>query len=535
MAKVDPTKDPMTTSGNYAAMVAKWAMIDALLGGTEAMRAAGEVYLPRHAREGDLNYEERLMKAVLFNMFELTVNLLADKPFTEQISFSESMPATLVEYAEDVDLRGSNLTRFGYEVFRTGLAKGFTHILVDAPSSDVPEGQRTLADDREEGMRPYMVHIKPENVIFAETMRIKGEEVFTHIRFKHYETTRVGYAEVTKMYIRVMDLLLDDEDEYFVRSTWLEKVEEGKNKGEWVSAEGKGGVIEIDRIPLVSFYTDRDDILLSKPPLLDLAFLNVEHFQSYSDQQNILTVTRFPLLASSGISEYDGNDTVVGPRNMLVAEDPTARFYYVEHTGAAIMSGEKALGDLENKMASYGGSLLQRRPDRETAAARDAAESTVTSPLQRMVQTFRDVLAVAFQIMQKLDGEEGDDPKALAEMINIRDDFGDESATAVDLQTLQVAVREGAISRRGFLQSLKRMKILADDFDIDAELTDIESELPLIAMLAAARKGMSDVQDPANISPDDGEAAQSDGPRPTDDGRPDRGTGNDPGETGEEG
>lgn len=531
--KTDPRNDPTTTCANYDIMLPRWQMIDALLGGTEAMRSAGEVYLPPHAREGDLNYQERLAKAVLFNMFALTVNLLADKPFTEQITFTDEMPETLVEYSDDIDLRGSNITRFGYEVFRTGLAKAFTHILIDAP--EAPGGERTLADDRTLGLRPYAVHIKPEQLFFAETQRINGEDVYTHIRFDHYETVRDGYAEGLVHYVRVMDLLQDEESgELYVNSVWLVKATEGKNKDQWVRAPGKGGRIDIDRIPLVTFYTDQDALLLGKPSLLDLAFLNVEHFQSYSDQQNILTVTRFPLLASSGISEYDGNDTTVGPRQMLIAEDPAARFYYVEHSGAAIASGEKALSDLEVKMSSYGGSLLAKRPDRETAKARDAAEGTVTSPLQRMVQSFRDTLAVVYSVMLKLDGVEGD-RQALAQMIQVKDDFGDESATAVDLQTLQVAVREGAISRRGFLSSLKRLGILPEDFDIDAEMDNIEDELPLIAMLAAARKGMSDVQDPSDIPAAPDEAPEGDGPDPGNDGRPDRGSGEDPGDTGEEG
>jgi len=40
----------------------------------------------------------------------------------------------------------------------------------------------------------------------------------------------------------------------------------------------------------------------AKPPLLDLAWLNVEHWQSASDQSNILHVARVPI-CSPRISE----------------------------------------------------------------------------------------------------------------------------------------------------------------------------------------------------------------------------------------
>jgi hypothetical protein len=492
MAKTDPASDPSTVSSNYNIMAPRWAMIESLLGGTEAMRQAGEVYLPRHAREGAANYDERRTKSVLYNMFDLTVGLLADKPFTEHVTLSDDMPAALQEYALDIDLKGSDLTRFLHEVFREGLAKGFTHILVDAPASSVPVAERTLADDRQEGIRPYLVHVKPEQVIFAESQRINGEEVYTHVRFRHSEVRRVGYSEVVTQYIRVLDRVTDPDGTVLVYSVWLYQPDAGKDKGKWVPDAKKGGVLLIDRIPLVTFYAAKQDTLLCKPPLMDLAYMNVEHFQSYSDQQNILTVTRFPLLAASGISEYDNNDLVIGPRNLLLAEDPTSRFYYVEHSGAAIAAGEKALADLEDKMAAYGGTLLQKRPDRETAAARSAAEEVFTSPIQRMVYALRDTLAVAFYIMMDMDGE----PlgiENLTQGINIKDDFGDDGATAVDLQTLQVAISEGAISRKGFLQALIRMRILPDDFDIEQDQADLMSELDLMTKVALARKGGQNV------------------------------------------
>lgn len=484
-------KDPSNPTSNYVTMQGRWFMISSLLGGTESMREAGENLLPRHAREGDENYNERLQKAVLFNMFELTVNLLADKPFTEQIGLGDTIPETIKQYAEDIDFRGNNLNRFAYEVFRQGLAKGFTHVYVDAPRSAAAPGEvRTLADDRDEGMRPYVVHLRPEAVYAAETTRINGEDVFTHVRFSEIEKGRDGFAEVFQEYVRVLDLLEDIDGSLFVRSEkWRKTDKRDRSNDEWVVVETVN--IPVDRIPFASYYTNYEGELLSKPPLIDLAFMNTEHWQSYSDQQNILTVSRFPLLAASGISEYDGGDTVVGPRNMLIAEDPQSRYYYVEHTGAAIEVGFKSLADLEAKMASYGGSLLQKRPDRETAAARDAAEQNVTAPLQRMVAGFQDFWAEVFILMSMLDGNTIEtDVAQLAEDIRIKNDFGDDAATAVDLQTLQVAVREGAISRRGFLTQLKRLGLVGEEFDIEQELKNIRDEAELVALLAAASKGI---------------------------------------------
>ena len=70
-------------------------------------------------------------------------------------------------------------------------------------------------------------------------------------------------------------------------------------------------------------------------PLLDLAWLNIAHWQSSSDQRHVLTVARFPMLAGSGVPE--NTNVVVGPDRMLTTPNADGKFYYVEHTGAAIV------------------------------------------------------------------------------------------------------------------------------------------------------------------------------------------------------
>jgi len=52
------------------AMAKEWPIIDALLGGTPAMRAAGELFLPRRTLEDPKDYEARLSTSTLFPAFE---------------------------------------------------------------------------------------------------------------------------------------------------------------------------------------------------------------------------------------------------------------------------------------------------------------------------------------------------------------------------------------------------------------------------------------------------------------------------------
>ena len=60
--KEDPN-DPSNVSLAYSQMINDWIKIDTLLTGTDAMREAGQRFLPQHAAESDEGYRERGQKA----------------------------------------------------------------------------------------------------------------------------------------------------------------------------------------------------------------------------------------------------------------------------------------------------------------------------------------------------------------------------------------------------------------------------------------------------------------------------------------
>ena len=63
-------------------------------------------------------------------------------------------------------------------------------------------------------------------------------------------------------------------------------------------------------ITLVTLYTKRTGFMCGSPPLLNMALLNIKHWQSQSEQDNILHVARVPLLTVFGLEE--GQDLVIG-------------------------------------------------------------------------------------------------------------------------------------------------------------------------------------------------------------------------------
>lgn len=461
----DPAS-PSTTSSAYDMMAPRWRVMDVLMEGTEALRAAGEEFTPKHEAELQVNYDFRLQQTVLLNMVEETLEGLAAKPFSEPIKVGEDVPAAIRGNPDDngrggllydIDLQGNSLDVFCQQWFREGMAKAFCHVLVDMPKP-VPRDDnapRTLDDDRKQGMRPYWNLIKPECVLFARAEMIDGVEVLQHIRIIEHYTVQDGFAEVEKCRIRIL--------EPGTVELW-EPHPTKKRNGEPVWVRTDGWETGLTYIPLVTFYTDRQGFMLGKPPLLDLAWLNIAHWNSTSDQINILRVARFPMLACSGASKEDSDPVVIGPHNVLYNPDPQGKFYYVEHTGAAIEQGRKDLEDRESQMAMYGQQFLRQKPGDDTATGKAIDTAENNSDLAAWAGLFEDAVAQALDITaewMKLTEEGGH--------VTVIKNFNKAEDDAEGFKAVQAARDKRDLSRFTLLTAMMGRGYLPPDFDIEAD------------------------------------------------------------------
>lgn len=479
---------PATTSCSYDKMRPLWNQINALLGGTHAMRDAEVKYLPAHAAESVAVYNERLAAAVLFNITKITLEGWVGRPFSEGLKYSDDFDPKLKELLEDADLKGNNLATFARSWFREGIAKAFSHVLVDMPElgpssfGDV----RTLQDDEDEGVRPYLVHIVPENLIFAHSEIRNGREVVLHFRVREVITERDGWGERKITQIRsytLKEFEFDDDGEQippFIQVELYRPVDPKQNGPEDEWKLWSTHFMEIDHIPLITFYASQSGFMFGDPELIDLSDLNIRHWQSNSDQISILTIARFPILALSGGSQ-EGTELEVGPRKWLFCKDAKSKFYYVEHKGEAIESGHKELIDLEEQMKSYGAEFLRKRKGTTSATERTLDSKEATSPLQDITIRFNDVLNEALNTFVQWMGED-----KLKGSVTLNTDFGEDLNDSADVQELGKGRERRDLSREAWISEMQEKGIISADFDTkknDEQLASEDMDLLNVAKL----------------------------------------------------
>lgn len=461
-------KSPDTTSDAYDLMVPRWGLIDTVLTGTEAMRAAGPTLLPQHEQESGYNYRIRLETNVLYNYLESTLNDLSAKPFQEEPVVDEAVPKWFTDtFFNDVDRQGNSLLVFAKREFRTGLAKGMAHVLVEMPRVKEPVAgevvqPRTLADDAADKMEPYWISIKPEQVIFAREVVVGGRRQYSHVRIMETVREADDFGEIEKKQIRIL--------EPGTVSIW-QLVKEKSKKEVWRLVDS--WTTGLPYVPLFTFYAgERVQVGEIKPQLLDLAYMNVTHWQSAADQRNILRVARFPILACSGAVKEEGDDVILSPNKTLYNAEPTARFYYVEHTGKAIDAGRMDLKDLEEKMAAYGGTFLEDDPGNPTATAKAIDTADSVSTLASDVGLFEDTLERAMQATADWKKLGVEDVGGVAFCKSYTPDMPDTAGMAA-----LAAARTGKdISRNTLLRALLEREVLPEDFDIKQNEKELEEE-----------------------------------------------------------
>ena len=136
-----------------------------LMGGTDAMRAAGETHLPKFKMEDPLDYQARVNASWLFNGFRKTVKDMTGRVFDKPVEIKDG-PEKLKEWSENIDMQGQDLSAFGVNVFKDGFAAGVSYIMVDAPRR---EGETTKDQAAAAGLRPYMVHLRVEDILGWKT------------------------------------------------------------------------------------------------------------------------------------------------------------------------------------------------------------------------------------------------------------------------------------------------------------------------------------------------------------------------------
>jgi len=439
--------------------------------GRKAMIKAEVKYLPKEPKEKPKAYEVRLHRTDFYPGFSECLDDLTGAVFKRDIMLGEDATEEQKKFLENVDLEGNNLSVFAKSLFRNAEKYSIAYFLVEFPN--VQKGIN-LAQERKMGARPYWREVEAPDIIFMASRVVNGERRLVDLRIQEMVTIPDGFGlkktQQIRRYVQKFDAQGQPE-----RVDWeVYKKKPDKDEYEEIPTGGTGTLNPVKRIPLVPVYTKRDGFMRGKWRLEHCAWLNVMHWQSSSDQRNILRVVRCPILAHAGFYKDTDKDITISPNTHQGTTRPEAKMWYVEHSGQAIEAGANDLERLKGEMQQTGKKMAIKKTGSITATEAGINTAQSQSELQSDSKSLKDALENGYALNAEWVGSK--DP---APSIIVNTDFGILEADSGNNKLLLESTQAGKLSTRTYLQEVKRRNLLEETLDVHEELEQIKIEQAL--------------------------------------------------------
>tara|TARA_R100000278_G_scaffold49293_1_gene42195 strand:+ start:1247 stop:2692 length:1446 start_codon:yes stop_codon:yes gene_type:complete len=419
----------------YVNMEPHWLLIEALLQGTYGIRKGHRKYLPQEPRELDEAYDNRLMRSTLAPYYVRLERMLAGMLTRKPVRL-EDVSDVVTEQLFDVDLQGNDLNVWTYETARKCIRYGHVGVLVDAPKAG-------------ENGRPYYCTFTPRDILGWRSEIKDGKQVLTQLRLMEEITVPDGlYGEKQVQQVRVL-------------TPGAYEIHQKDKKGDFVLVDE--GRTSLSEIPFAVAYSNRVGVLESRPPLADIAELNLKAYQVQSDLDNQLHISAVPMLAIYGFPQ-SAEEISAGPGEALSLPE-TARSEYIEPGGNSYDAQFRRLDQIANQINELGlAAVLGQKLSAETAEAKRIDRSQGDSTMMVIAQQMQDLIDNCLQFHAEFMQQS----QAGSSFIN-----RDFLATRLEPQEIQALLQlytAGTITQETLLNQLSAGEVLGDEFDVEEEI-----------------------------------------------------------------
>jgi hypothetical protein len=455
-----PGDDPSYESEAYLVMTQSWEPIDCCAGGTQYFRYNAPIYLPQEPAELEDAWKRRVSHAT-FSPFtvriaEQAAGLIMRKPVALEMEDDSDVDPYWDEWMNDVDGYGTDINSFARRVLISSILYGHAGIMCDYSGT---EPAPNLQVERESNMRPYLIEVTAKQIIGWRFEEGKPLAPVEQIRIS--EMVTVPFGEFGERVIRQIRVLERGKYRVYRRN---QESQNGTGEAGWYLHES--GNTSLDEIPLFVTYSEKVSEMVSVPPLLAIANLNISHAQRNADLQHSLHVAAMPMLVLQGFD--DAEDPVCLSVNNAILLPPEGNAFMVEPASSSFQAQQDYLDKLEEQMSSLGiSTIFAQKSAAETAESKRLTRTDSDSLLAIVSKDLESALQKAFNCAAQFVNLEP--PK-----VHISRDF--------DLQVLdgnQVAqylqlYMNNTITLETFLKMMRDGEVLPN-IDIEEEVEKVES------------------------------------------------------------
>jgi Domain of unknown function (DUF4055) len=498
-----------STHPDYDAALPAWLRARDVLAGEDAVKTAGEKYLPRLESQSDDEYKSYQARAAFFNASARTaegfIGLVCRRPpFIKVPEPKSAIGKALGEFVNDADMLGTTLSSYGQNVVTELIAVGRAGTLVDW------EG--------EVENRVYVSRYVAEDILNWKTERINGRNLLTLVVLHEVRAAPATGKEADEFesdfveQIRVLKLVAGipkvvggkRKRSYECQVEIWQLLPVGRQTGQKTGGKKEWMLVDI-RIPMrrgkplplipFVFHGPRNSLPeVCKLPLGDIVFVNLDHYRLDADYKHGMHFTALP---TAWVSGFDKSATLrIGSSTAWVTETTGATAGFLEYTGQGLTTFERAMDRDERLMAVLGARLLEgQRRVGETAQAIELRQSGENSILSNLAMSASAALSQVLRWAYWWNSTEDLPDHVTNEQVvmELNTDFAMTGMTAQELTAVVGAWQKGAISRDTMLHLFRKGEILPEGRTTDEEAKLIEKE--------KVRAGLATNEPPGAASP----------------------------------
>lgn len=459
---------PNTKNSEYDEYYPLWEIVEDVLEGEDEVHKEGKKYLPMLSGQTPQEFMAYVMRTPFYNATARTRDGLLGMIFRKAPTVTPTVGMEAI--LDDITLDNTTISELAERITSELLGIGRMGILVEYPKPI--EGIITLADASANNLRPYVTTYEAEQIINWRLERINNVLQPVMIALKEEISVWKNDFETEEVeQIRVLIL----RDRVYVQEVYRE-IQDDKGNKTWILVDTivplKAGQ-PLNIIPFVCMNAKGVGMEVCKPPMYDLATLNLSHYRTSADLEHGAHFTGLPTAVITGYQpESKGETFSIGSANAWVFPDPSANAKYLEFTGQGLESLRQIKKDKEDNLAILGARMLAPEKKQSEAAntvrMRHSGDGAILSAISNAVSQG---LNKALEIMADWEGAE-------TPTISLNEDYLDQPLSAQDLQALVQAWQMGAISDETLFYNFKVGEIVEENVTFEDEQSRIANQPP---------------------------------------------------------
>ncbi len=445
-----------TSHRSYEAMRASWKRVRDCYGGRDAVIAAGEEYLSPLPGNPESDYPTR---GNFYNGVRRTVQGLGGGIMQKAPVFD--LPRIMgEEYLKDLTLGDVSAEMLAVDTIHEVLLTGRCGILVD------------MSSNPERKARPYAALYLTEDIVSWRLESVGGDDTLTRVILREVleePNPKDRFVTDTSTQYRVLELA----DNRYMQEVWKESSE---GSGKYIKDEKeivptrRGDALPF--IPFVFITPTSGSPEPERPPLLDLADVNLAHWRNSADHEYGLHLVALPTPWVSGHKDKGEGELQIGP-SVVWQLEKEGRAGMLEFSGEGLAAIKTAMDKKEKMMATLGARLLEEPSSvQETATAVSMRHSGEHATLRMVAQSVEERFSRVLQIIAWWVGTEVK-PEEVEAFVEFNKEFWAVRATPQEVQAALLAYQADGISFPTFYERLEKGGWAREGVTAEEELKEI--------------------------------------------------------------